>query len=268
MPNSNRFQQWYLFQDLGGKKSVMGGAPPLVGSDTAALSHNTPQVKQRKISQNRNKPTGPSELTTIALVESNRGPPLSAGMNSDGSAINQYEQPTKRLGNKVSRSNDNHRRQQQPTAGDHVSGGNGSHHPSHHHHHNHNHRHHRHNPADPDSVSLRSETSFKTCSSEPELGPLVPRAVSDNYKYTSGRSTLERQSGGGSGLGQSFKEVQQKRYSNALDAVVGTSGNTNSGMPNNSTGPGGGSRKASSTTSRISPVPPTPTSTTSRAARR
>jgi len=67
---------------------------------------------------------------------------------------------------------------------------------------------------DPDSISLRSENSFKTAGSEPEL-PLVPRAVSDNYKYNS-RSALERSA-------STVKAVQQQRYSLVLDALVGSS---------------------------------------------
>jgi len=98
-------------------------------------------------------------------------------------------------------------------------------------------------PPDPDSISLHSEHSYKSCSSEPEI-PLVPRAVSDNYKY-SGTASLERSAA-------SIKALQQQRYSNALDAAVGTSAAT--------------SRSSSSATlatrqvASTSPVPPTPTS--------
>lgn len=98
-------------------------------------------------------------------------------------------------------------------------------------------------PPDPDSISLHSEHSYKSCSSEPEI-PLVPRAVSDNYKY-SGTASLERSAA-------SIKALQQQRYSNALDAAVGTSAAT--------------SRSSSSATlatrqvASTSPVPPTPIS--------
>merc|ERR1740128_785432 len=98
-------------------------------------------------------------------------------------------------------------------------------------------------PPDPDSISLHSEHSYKSCSSEPEI-PLVPRAVSENYKY-SGTASLERSAA-------SIKALQQQRYSNALDAAVGTSAAT--------------SRSSSSATlatrqvASTSPVPPTPIS--------
>jgi len=49
-------------------------------------------------------------------------------------------------------------------------------------------------PRDPDSFSLhsnRSENSFKTCSSEPQLN-LIPRQVSENYNMSTERSALDR----------------------------------------------------------------------------
>jgi len=49
-------------------------------------------------------------------------------------------------------------------------------------------------PRDPDSFSLhsnRSENSFKTCSSEPQLN-LIPRQVSENYNMSTERSAHER----------------------------------------------------------------------------
>jgi hypothetical protein len=100
-------------------------------------------------------------------------------------------------------------------------------------------------PPDVDSISLHSENSFKTCSSEPDL-PLVPRAVSDNYKY-SGTSSLERSAA-------SLKTLQQQRYSNALDAAVGTSTSTS---VSNSTG---ALAAPSSKASSVGSVPHTPAS--------
>jgi len=44
---------------------------------------------------------------------------------------------------------------------------------------------------DPDTHSLHSENSFKTCSSEPQLN-LIPRAVSENYSASNERSAQER----------------------------------------------------------------------------
>ncbi len=104
-------------------------------------------------------------------------------------------------------------------------------------------------PPDPDSISLHSEHSYKSCSSEPET-PLVPRAVSDNYKY-SGTASLERSAA-------SMKALQQQRYSNALDAVVGTSAATSRSNSTATLATLGG-RQAANT----SPVPPPTVSPTS-----
>lgn len=105
-------------------------------------------------------------------------------------------------------------------------------------------------PPDPDSISLHSEHSYKSCSSEPET-PLVPRAVSDNYKY-SGTASLERSAA-------SMKALQQQRYSNALDAVVGTSAATSRSNSTATLATLGG-RQAANT----SPVPPTVSPTSGR----
>jgi len=46
-------------------------------------------------------------------------------------------------------------------------------------------------PRDPDTCSLRSENSFQTCSSEPQLN-LVPRQVADTYDDRSSSNDAER----------------------------------------------------------------------------
>jgi len=106
-------------------------------------------------------------------------------------------------------------------------------------------------PRDLDSGSLQSEHSFRTCSEEPEPA-LVPRAVSDNYEYST-RASLERPGP------TSVKTVQQQRYSNALDAVVGTS----AGTPG--TNRSGG---AASSGGGGSPLPYTPSNRTTPASSR
>lgn len=198
-------QPEYLANLAPGDRDVTGPYPQDVGgTKIKTIPVISPVPPERKISQNRKDTLTTSPSGRVSSPSGRGSNPPQSYIQIEGNGRHNYGLPIGRpIGGPPKKSpKKSHQSKIGNSGGDSYMDGNKTSR--------------RRNPPDPDSVSLQSEHSFRTCSSEPEL-PLVPRAVSDNYKYS---NEIERPAAA------SVKTLQQKRYSNALDAAVGTSAGT------------------------------------------